>query len=230
MNELIGKDIVLQVEGLYKSYPQVSRAPLPVLTDTTFSIHQGETVAVIGQSGSGKSTLMALLAGLDTPDRGTILLEGQDLNQLNEDRLARFRAARIGIIFQQFHLMPHLTAEENVMLPLEILKYDEEEIIERTRRILDQVGLTHRKEHLPSRLSGGECQRVAIARALVIQPALLLADEPTGNLDSATGDQVADLLFNLVDSSGMTLIAVTHNMALAHRCGRQLRLQYGRLQ
>ena len=230
MIETTQTPVILQVESLCKSYFQANASPLALLTDTAFDIHQGETVAVIGQSGSGKSTLMALLAGLDTPDSGTILLEGQDLNQMNEDQLARFRAARIGIIFQQFHLMPHLTAEENIMLPLEILKHDEDEIVRRTQRILNQVGLSHRKAHLPFQLSGGECQRVAIARALVIEPALLLADEPTGNLDNDTGDQVADLLFDLVDSSGMTLIVVTHNMALAHRCERQLQLKQGKLQ
>jgi len=173
---------------------------------------------------------MALLAGLDTPDTGTIELKGEILNQMNQDQLARFRAKHIGVIFQQFHLMPHLTAAENIMLPLGILKYPVKEIQNRTLQVLEQVGLIQRKNHLPAQLSGGECQRVAIARALVVQPDLLLADEPTGNLDIGTGEQVADLLFDLVTSSGMTLIIVTHNMALAKRCRRCLELKKGQLQ
>ncbi len=221
---------ILKVSHLKKSYPQADASPLTVLFNTGFEIYGGETVAVTGQSGSGKSTLMALLAGLDSPDTGAIILKDQDLSHMNEDRLARFRAEHIGIIFQQFHLMPHLTATENIMLPLEILKYQREEIRDRTRQVLAQVGLTQRKDHLPSQMSGGECQRVAIARALVVKPALLLADEPTGNLDTGTGEQVADLLFDLVASSGMTLIVVTHNMTLARRCQRCLELIKGQLQ
>ncbi len=221
---------ILQVKHLNKSYPQVGASSLKVILDTSFDIRQGETVAITGQSGSGKTTLMALMAGLDTPDSGSILLQGRDLNHMNEDRLARFRAAKIGVIFQQFHLMPHLTAEENIMLPLEILKRRDPDITRSARTVLQQVGLENRKAHLPAQLSGGECQRIAIARALVIQPALLLADEPTGNLDTRTGEQVADLLFDLVASSGMTLIVVTHNMDLAARCQRLLQLENGRLQ
>ncbi len=221
---------ILNVSHLEKSYPQAGLTPLTVISNTDFKIFPGETVAITGQSGSGKSTLMALLAGLDTPDTGSIVLKEQNLNQMNQDQLARFRAKHIGVIFQQFHLMPHLTATENIMLPLEILKYPEKEIHKRTHQVLEQVGLTQRKKHLPAQLSGGECQRVAIARALVVQPALLLADEPTGNLDTSTGEQVADLLFDLVTSSGMTLIVVTHNMALAKRCQRCLELKKGKLQ
>ncbi|SMD07576.1 putative ABC transport system ATP-binding protein [Desulfocicer vacuolatum DSM 3385] len=221
---------ILSVSRLEKSYPQAGTAPLKVISNTGFTIFSGETIAITGQSGSGKSTLMALLAGLDTPDSGTILLKEQNLNRMNQDQLARFRAKQIGVIFQQFHLMPHLTAMENIMLPLEILKYHPKKIHTRTRRVLEQVGLTRRRDHLPAQLSGGECQRVAIARALVVKPALLLADEPTGNLDNNTGEQVADLLFDLVTSSGMTLIVVTHNMDLAHRCQRCLELKKGKLQ
>jgi len=221
---------ILNVSQLEKSYPQAGAPPLRVISNTDFKIFPGETVAITGQSGSGKSTLMALLAGLDTPDTGSIELKGQNLNLMNQDQLARFRAKHIGVIFQQFHLMPHLTATENIMLPLEILKTPQKEIHKRTRQVLEQVGLTQRKNHLPAQLSGGECQRVAIARALVVQPALLLADEPTGNLDTGTGEQVADLLFDLVTSSGMTLIVVTHNMALAKRCQRCLELKKGMLQ
>ncbi len=220
---------ILQVTNLCKSYPQAEAPPLKVILDTSFDIHEKDTVAVTGQSGSGKTTLMALMDVLDTPDRGTIILKGLDLHRMNEDRLARFRGKNIGVIFQQFHLMPHLTARENIMLPLEILKVDKQEINIRTTRVLEQVGLEKRKNHLPAQLSGGECQRTAIARALVIQPALLLADEPTGNLDTSTGEQVADILFNLVASSGMTMIVVTHNMTLAGRCRRRLKLEEGRL-
>jgi len=221
---------ILNVSQLGKSYPQAGPTPLTVISNTNFKIFPGETVAITGQSGSGKSTLMALLAGLDTPDTGSITLKEQNLNEMNQDQLARFRANHIGVVFQQFHLMPHLTATENIMLPLEILKYPPKEIHTRTHQVLEQVGLTQRKNHLPAQLSGGECQRVAIARALVVQPALLLADEPTGNLDTRTGEQVADLLFDLVTSSGMTLIVVTHNMALANRCQRCLELKKGKLE
>ncbi len=221
---------ILKVKNLKKSYSQAESSPLEVICSTSFEIHKGETVAITGQSGSGKSTLMALLAGLDSPDSGSIVLEGQDINQMNEDRLARFRGEKIGVIFQQFHLMPHLSAKENIMLPLEILKRRRVDIAMLTRRALQQVGLENREDHLPGQLSGGECQRVAIARALVIQPALLLADEPTGNLDTSTGEQVADLLFDLVGLSGMTLVVVTHNIALAARCQRLFQLKNGILQ
>jgi len=221
---------ILNVSQLEKSYPQAGAPPLRVIFNTDFKIFPGETVAITGQSGSGKSTLMALLAGLDTPDSGSITLKEQNLNEMNQDQLARFRAKHIGVIFQQFHLMPHFTATENIMLPLEILKTPQKEIHKRAQQVLEQVGLTQRKNHLPAQLSGGECQRVAIARALVVQPALLLADEPTGNLDTGTGEQVADLLFDLVTSSGMTLIVVTHNMSLAKRCQRCLELKKGKLQ
>ncbi|MBF0260031.1 MAG: ABC transporter ATP-binding protein [Desulfamplus sp.] len=218
---------ILEVKNLSKSYACAGSTLLSVIDDADFEIHKGQTVAITGQSGSGKTTLMALLAGLDTPDSGSILLKGKDLNQMNEDLLAKFRAQNIGIIFQQFHLMPHLSAEENIRLPLEILKA--KDVDSRTSRVLQQVGLESRKDHLPGQLSGGECQRVAIARALVVKPALLLADEPTGNLDTRTGEQVADLLFDLVTAEGMTLIVVTHNMELARRCQRVLKLDLGKL-
>jgi len=220
--------MILEVRTVSKSYPQADAEDLRVIHGIDFCVERGETVAVTGQSGSGKTTLLSLLAGLERPDAGQIVLAGVDLNQLNEDRLARFRAQNIGIVFQQFHLMPHLTAEENIRLPLEILKSDR--IAEKTAEVLHQVGLVSRRHHLPSRLSGGECQRVAIARAMAVRPALLLADEPTGNLDLQTGRQVIDLLFDLVRGIGMTLILVTHNPELAARCGRQLHLEGGVLQ
>jgi putative ABC transport system ATP-binding protein len=220
--------MILKVDNIYKSFPQAESGSLEILKGISFEMNQGETLAIAGQSGSGKTTLLSLLAGLDSPDSGQIILDHEDLNQLNEDRLARFRAAKIGIIFQQFHLMPHLTAEENISLPLEILK--SEHIEQRTNEALKQVGLENRRNHLPGRLSGGECQRVAIARALVVKPSILLADELTGNLDGRTGSQVADLLFDLVHSNNMTLILVSHNLELAARCKRQLRLVDGKLQ
>ena len=220
--------MILKVNDIYKSFPQAGSGPLAILKGISFEMNQGETLSIAGQSGSGKTTLLSLLAGLDSPDSGQVILDREDLNQLNEDRLARFRAAKIGIIFQQFHLMPHLTAEENISLPLEILKSDY--IEERTREALMHVGLESRRKHLPGRLSGGECQRVAIARALVVKPSILLADELTGNLDNRTGGQVADLLFELVLSTNMTLIVVSHNLELAARCKRQLHLVDGKLQ
>ena len=188
----------------------------------------GATRAVTGQSGSGTSTLIALLAGLDTPDRGTIAVNGTDLTGLDEAAMTRFRASHLGIVFQQVHLLPHLSAVENIRLPLELLGRQPDD--EAIATLLDQVGLTARRHHLPGQLSGGECQRVAIARALAVNPLLLLADEPTGNLDAATGREIADLLFRLVDRERMTMIVVTHNPELAGRCTRQLELARGLLQ
>ncbi|MCP3922163.1 MAG: ABC transporter ATP-binding protein [Desulfobacterales bacterium] len=219
--------MILNVKNVSKSYPQPERGNLQVLTDCSFGISKGETTAITGQSGSGKTTLLSLIAGLDSPDSGSVILDGTDINGMSEDKLARFRARKTGMIFQQFHLMPHLTAEENVKLPIEILKSDR--IEEKALSILEKVGLTDRKDHMPGQLSGGECQRVAIARALVVEPKVLLADEPTGNLDVKTGDIVADLLFDLVDSSNMTLVVVTHNPDLASRCERELTLAKGKL-
>ncbi len=217
--------MILRVEKINKSYLQAGSGAIDVISDISFDIEKRETVAITGQSGSGKTTLLSLLAGLERPDSGVIQLDNVDLNQMNEDKLAKFRAKKIGIIFQQFHLMSHLTAEENISLPLEILKASD--IKDKTQEGLKQVGLEHRKNHLPSRLSGGECQRVAIARALVVKPSILLADEPTGNLDNQTGSQVVDQLFELVSSINMTLIMVTHNLELAKRCQRQLQLAEG---
>ena len=198
---------------------------IQVLNDVNLQVRPGRTYAVVGQSGSGKTTLLSLIAGLDSPDSGDIILDGENLSTMNEDRLARFRAEKIGIIFQQFHLMPHLTAQENISLPLEILKAPD--IEKQTRAMLEMVDLTHRRHHLPGTLSGGECQRVAIARALIIKPSLILADEPTGNLDTATGETVADLLFNLVETENKSLILVTHNPSLAGRCRSTFTLERG---
>jgi len=222
-----GERLIVRIEHLSKSYPQPGAGTLPVLTNTSCCLAAGETLAITGQSGSGKSTLIALLAGLDRPDQGCLEVNGADLMAMDEARLTRFRGQHIGIVFQQFHLLPHLSAEENIRLPLELLNrpcYQET-----MDAILARVGLSSRRHHLPGQLSGGECQRVAIARALVVEPALLLADEPTGNLDAATGREISDLLFALVASAGMTMIVVTHNQELAERCTRRLRLEQGRL-
>lgn len=219
--------MIVSVEQLTKTYPLPDKGELPVLTGCSFSMDKGDTLAITGQSGSGKSTLLSLIAGLDRPDSGHVTIDDTDLVGMAEDRLTRFRARKIGIVFQQFHLMPHLTTEENIRLPLEILRIAEVE--RKTATMLDRVGLGERRHHLPRQLSGGECQRVAIARALVVEPAVLLADEPTGNLDVTTGAAVSNLLFDLVGRDGMTLIVVTHNPELAGRCRKRLHLDQGRL-
>ena len=195
--------------------------------DVSFDIASGESVAIVGASGAGKSTLLALLAGLDLPSSGRVLLQGQDLAQLDEDGRARLRAQRVGFVFQSFHLIPALTALENVMLPLELSGSSE------ARRAalesLDRVGLRARTGHYPRQLSGGEQQRVALARAFVTQPAVLFADEPTGNLDTITGGRVGELLFELNASSHTTLVLVTHDSGLSARCARTIRMEAGRL-
>lgn len=219
---------LIEVNDLHKAYPLPESGQLTVLNGADFSVKAGDTLAVTGQSGSGKSTLIALLAGLDKPDRGRIRINGSDLTAMDEAGLTRFRAAHLGIVFQQFHLLSHLSAEENIRLPLELLgRFRERGEIE---ALLENVGLTARKTHLPAQLSGGECQRVAIARALAVKPLLLLADEPTGNLDVATGREIVDLLFHLAEQEQMTMLVVTHNRELAERCSRQLQLAQGLLQ
>ena len=219
--------MILDVQEVNKTFDQPGSGRLQVLTGVGFSIDRRETAAIVGQSGSGKTTLLSLIAGLDHPDSGRIILDNRDLAGMNQDGLSRYRARKIGIIFQQFHLMPHLTARENISLPLEIHKSDR--IAERTDAMLEQVGLADRRHHLPGQLSGGECQRVAIARALVIKPSLLLADEPTGNLDTETGEVVANLLFDLVEKDEKSMVLVTHNPELAARCHRVCRLDKGQL-
>ncbi len=215
----------LEINHLCKSFYSPGTGMIQVLNDVNLQVSPGRTYAVVGQSGSGKTTLLSLIAGLDSPDSRDIILDGENLSFMNEVRLARFRAEKIGIIFQQFHLMPHLTAQENISLPLEILKAPD--IEKQTRAMLEMVDLTHRRHHLPGTLSGGECQRVAIARALIIKPSLILADEPTGNLDTVTGETVADLLFNLVETENKSLIIVTHNPSLAGRCRSTFTLERG---
>lgn len=221
------EDKILEVKDICKSFHQPRSGTLAVLNRVSFHLGAGETTAVVGQSGSGKTTLLSLIAGLDNPDSGQVILAGEDLCVMKESRLARYRALKIGIIFQQFYLMPHLSARENISLPLEILK--QERIQQRTDAMLEKVGLGDRQHHLPGQLSGGECQRVAIARALIIKPALLLADEPTGNLDIETGEKVSKLLFDLVAGENKTLILVTHNLDLARQCHKIRTLDRGRL-
>ncbi|MFI8717160.1 ABC transporter ATP-binding protein [Stenotrophomonas sp. NPDC077464] len=190
------------------------------------TVHEGESVAIVGASGSGKTTLLGLLAGLDLPSRGDIVLAGATLGALDEEARAQLRAREVGFVFQSFHLLPALTAEENIALPLELAGREDPA---RVREVLAQVGLAHRARHYPRQLSGGEQQRVALARAFVARPRILFADEPTGSLDQATGQQISDLLFALNATSDTTLVLVTHDLRLAQRCERIYRLDGGRL-
>jgi putative ABC transport system ATP-binding protein len=217
---------VLRAEDLCKqvSSPEGS---LTIVDEVSLDILAGESVAVTGPSGAGKSTLLALLAGLDVPTRGRVLLEGHDLTQLDEDGRARLRAQRVGFVFQSFHLIPALTALENVMLPLELAgRRDARRAAAET---LQRVGLKERTGHYPRQLSGGEQQRVALARAFVTQPAVLFADEPTGNLDTVTGARVGELLFELNANAHTTLVLVTHDRELAARCARMVKMEAGRV-
>jgi len=204
-----------------------SDGALAILHDICFDLYQGESVAITGSSGSGKSTLLSLLAGLDTPTAGNVVMMGQDLNQLNEDGRASLRASHVGFVFQSFQLLPHLNALENVMLPAELR--GDLDAKDKATHWLNKVGLKDRLKHFPKTLSGGEQQRVALARAFINQPAILFADEPTGSLDEASGNKVIDLLFDLNQANHSTLILVTHDPALASRCQRQLQLQGGKL-
>jgi putative ABC transport system ATP-binding protein len=201
--------------------------PLLILREVSFSVEAGASLAILGASGSGKSTLLGLLAGLDVPSSGNVLLNGIDLFALDEDGRARLRGELAGFVFQSFQLLPSLNALENVMLPLELNGAPDAR--ERATESLRQVGLSARAHHLPKHLSGGEQQRVALARAFVTQPKILFADEPTGNLDAATGAQIIELMLELNRAQGTTLILVTHDEALARRCGKQLRLAAGRV-
>ncbi|QSI78903.1 ABC transporter ATP-binding protein [Niveibacterium microcysteis] len=218
--------LVLEAVDLLKRVDGVD-GELTILQQISFSVGAGETVAVVGESGSGKSTLLGLLAGLDVPSSGTVKLRGTDLFLLNEDDRARMRGEALGFVFQSFQLLPALTALENVMMPLELAGRRDPTPV--ANRWLDRVGLSHRVGHYPKHLSGGEQQRVALARAFAVQPAVLLADEPTGNLDAATGLQIADLMFDMNREAGTTLVLVTHDERLAARCSRVIRLAAGQL-
>lgn len=216
----------LNLIELQKSFVQ-GDSSVEVLKNLNATIQEGEVVAIVGQSGSGKSTLLSLMAGLEKPNKGKIEIQGRDIVPLNENDMTAFRAQNISIVFQQYHLISHLTALENVKLALEIL--DAENIDQKAEAILKELGLGHRLHHFPSQLSGGECQRVAIARALVVEPKVLLADEPSGNLDTQTGDRVIESFFEVVRKYKITTILVTHSESLAQRCDRILKLQAGTL-
>lgn len=200
---------------------------LTILHDLSLELISGDSLAIVGRSGSGKSTLLGLLAGLDLPSSGSVVLAGNDLARLDEDQRARVRAEHVGFVFQSFQLLDSLNALENVMLPLELEGHADAR--QRARTLLERVGLGQRLTHYPRQLSGGEQQRVAIARAFAAEPAVLFADEPTGNLDSHTGERISDLLFELNKEQGATLVLVTHDERLAHRCQRLIRLEGGHL-
>jgi putative ABC transport system ATP-binding protein len=217
---------VLKAESVTKKVSS-PEGTLTILAEVDLQIAAGETVAIVGASGAGKSTLLALLAGLDEPSAGRVWLNGSELTALDEDGRAAVRARHVGFVFQSFHLVPSLTAIENVMLPLELAGLPNARTA--AAEVLAQVNLSPRREHYPRQLSGGEQQRVAIARAFVTRPALLFADEPTGNLDSVTGDRIIELLFDLNKAAQTTLVVVTHDEAIARRCGRIIKIEAGRL-
>jgi putative ABC transport system ATP-binding protein len=217
--------IVLEAQSLSKTVSS-PEGPLTILSDVSIAVRAGDTLAIVGASGAGKSTLLALLAGLDSPSTGRVSIAGVDITGLDEDGRAAVRGAHVGFVFQSFHLIPSLTALENVMLPLELKA--RRDARQAAARALEQVGLTPRAAHYPKQLSGGEQQRVAIARAFVAEPQVLFADEPTGNLDTHTGQRITDLLFDLNRKIGSTLVLVTHDRGLARRCHRTLELDAGR--
>ncbi len=219
--------MILDVNSLSKSYLQGPKK-IEVIKDLNLKVEKGKTLAILGQSGSGKSTLLSLLSGLDQPEGGNIKLDGVELSSLEEKDLTNLRAQKIGIIFQNFHLLPHLNALENIALSLEILKKDNAK--EEALKWIEKVGLLDRKDHFPDQLSGGEKQRIAIARALAIGPDIILADEPSGSLDEGTGNKVMNLIFGLVKEEGSTLILVTHNKELAKECERTVKLVGGKLE
>jgi putative ABC transport system ATP-binding protein len=225
-NELRNDAAVLRASEITKEVSS-PEGPLTILSGVSFAIRSGESVAVVGPSGAGKSTLLALLAGLDLPSSGYVDLNGHNLGELDEDGRARVRAESVGFVFQSFHLVPSLNALENVMLPLELAGAAEPRTA--ALAIIEQVGLNERWRHYPAQLSGGEKQRVAIARAFATEPAVLFADEPTGNLDSRTGTNIMNLMFELNQNSSTTLVLVTHDLSLAERCDRVLTLEGGRL-
>lgn len=217
---------IISVEHVHKSVTD-STGTLAILRDIDFSLAARETAAIVGASGSGKSTLLSIIAGLDTPSQGTVRLAGQDLFALDEDERAALRARQVGFVFQSFQLMGNLTALENVMLPLELAA--RRDARKAATDMLARVGLAERLGHYPRVLSGGEQQRVALARAFVVQPAVLLADEPTGSLDFATGETVMELMFDLNREQGTTLVLVTHDRGIAERCERRITIEAGRI-
>ena len=210
---------LLDLKNITKTFHQGEQR-VEVLKSVNLSVKPSERIAILGQSGTGKSTLLSIMAGLDHPDLGTIEVNQQNLASLNQDELSRFRSKHIGIVFQQYHLMRHLTAMENVGIPLELQRVPNSLV--KAREALHSVGLSNRLAHFPSQLSGGECQRVAIARAMITEPSIILADEPSGNLDQKTGEEIMGLIFRLAKDRGQTLILVTHNHTLAQKCDRTL--------
>jgi putative ABC transport system ATP-binding protein len=216
---------LISVSHLYKSVTDAA-GTLDILRDIDFTLMPKETVAIVGASGSGKSTLLTIMAGLDTPTRGTVHLAGQDMFSLDEDQRAAMRAKHIGFVFQSFQLLAPLTALENVMLPLELAGHSDPKPL--ARDMLARVGLAERLNHYPKVMSGGEQQRVALARAFVVKPQVLLADEPTGSLDHATGETIMQLMLNLNQELGTTLVLVTHDLSLSRRCDRRLVMEAGR--
>jgi putative ABC transport system ATP-binding protein len=226
----------IQVSGLTKSIPTATHR-VDILRGIDLEIQRGEFVAIMGPSGSGKSTLLGLLAGLDTPTSGRIVLDGEDITGLNEDRMALLRGRKVGFVFQSYHLLPTLTAEENVLLPYELTGGNGRaggnaaavNGPERARQLLESVGLLDRRDHYPVQLSGGEQQRVALARAFMVRPPILLADEPTGNLDTQNGAHILELLFSLNQREGTTLVMVTHDPVLSARASRRVTLRDGRI-
>ena len=219
-------DPIIAVDHVTRSVTD-STGTLTILHDIDFSLQRRQSTAIVGASGSGKSTLLAIIAGLDHPTSGTVRIDGEDVFALNEDERAGLRARKLGFVFQSFQLLGHLSALENVMLPLELLGLRDAK--DHAAEVLQRVGLGERLKHYPRTLSGGEQQRVALARAFVVEPAVLLADEPTGSLDHATGWRVMDLMFELNRERGTTLVLVTHDRAIAARCDRQLLIEAGRL-
>jgi putative ABC transport system ATP-binding protein len=220
-------DPIIAVDRITKQVPDPG-GPLTILHDISFTLLRQQSAAIVGASGSGKSTLLSIIAGLDTPTTGSVRLAGTDLFSLDEDARAAVRAAHVGFVFQSFQLLGNLSAIENVMLPLELQGRSDARV--RATEMLGRVGLRDRMRHYPKVLSGGEQQRVALARAFVVQPAVLLADEPTGSLDFATGERVMELMFELNRETGTTLVLVTHDRTVAARCDRQLRIDAGRIE
>lgn len=216
----------IDVTGLSKQVMDAA-GQLTILKDINFTVSLGDSIAITGPSGSGKSTLLGILAGLDTPTKGDVIVNGQSIFAMDEDGRAAFRARHVGFVFQSFHLLPNLTALENVMLPLELTG---KPATETAKRLLNEVGLSHRLNHYPSTLSGGEQQRVSLARSFVQNPTILFADEPTGSLDEETGLKIIDLIFGLHRDHGTTLVLVTHDSSLAKRCNRQITLHAGEIQ
>jgi putative ABC transport system ATP-binding protein len=220
--------IAIKTTDVTKEF-HLGKMALPVLRGVNLTIQQSEMVAIVGPSGSGKSTLLGLLGGLDTPTRGRVEIEELDITNMRENQLADVRSARIGFVFQSYNLIPTLTAQENVALPAQFARQRQFKPMSRARELLETLGLGDRLHHRPARLSGGEQQRVAMARALVNQPAVILADEPTGNLDTASGEQVLEALQRMRDQTGTTLVLVTHDASVAARADRILRLQDGQI-